>query len=163
RLSEIERRLLDLGIFARAVVVAGAGSPAPITVQIEEAAPLKLTYDLRYNNQEGGSGLVDSEAVNLLGSGFTLGGRYRVGRQLRQENPPPPTPPTEPLLAVQKGLQVQQAVHAFHPVDVLYGYRFKQVTVPSSIFAIPITPKVAGIDASAVLNTRSNILDPVHG
>ena len=192
KLSDLERRLLDLGVFSRAVVLAEPGNPAPIKVELEEAAPYKLAYDLRYNSEESGSGLADAEMGNLFGRGVTLGGRYRAGRQLRetrlslhipslwrlgdltasvfrqrellaQEIPPFPAPKTEPIVAVQKGAQVQQAVHAFHPVEVLYGYRFKQVTVPSPIFAIPIEPRVAGIDASAVLSTRENILDTSHG
>jgi outer membrane protein assembly factor BamA/autotransporter translocation and assembly factor TamB len=192
KLSDLERRLLDLGIFSRAVVLAEPGNPAPIKVELEEAAPYKVAYDLRYNSQGGGSGLGDGEVGNLFGRGVTVGGRYRAGRQLRetrlslhipslwrlgdltasvfrqrellaQEIPPFPAPKTEPIAAVQKGAQVQQAVHAFHPLEVLYGYRFKQVTVPSPIFAIPIAPRVAGIDASAVLSTRENILDTSHG
>ncbi|HVD76146.1 MAG TPA: POTRA domain-containing protein, partial [Vicinamibacteria bacterium] len=192
KLSNLERRLLDLGIFSRAVVVAEPGNPAPIKIELEEAAPYKFSYDLRYNSQEGGSGLVDGEAGNLFGSGFSLGGRYRAGRQLRetrlslhipslwhlgdltasvfrlreqlaQEVAPAPAPPTEPIIAVQKGAQVQQAVHVFHPVELLYGYRFKQVTVPTIYFAIPIAPRVAGLDASAVYNTRDNPLDSLHG
>ena len=192
KLSNLERRLLDLGVFSRAVVVAEPGNPAPIRIELEEAAPYKLAYDLRYNTQEGGSGLVDGEAGNLFGTGFTLGGRYRAGRQLRetrlsfhipsmwrlgdltasvfrlreqltQELPPPPAPPTEPVISVQKGVRIQQAVHAFHPLELLYGYRYKQVSVPSPIFAIPIVPRVAGLDASAVLSTRNNPLDSLHG
>jgi outer membrane protein assembly factor BamA len=192
KLSNLERRLLDLGVFSRAVVVAEPGNPAPIKIELEEAAPYKLAYDLRYNTEEGTSGLVDAEVGNLFGSGYSLGGRYRAGRQLRetrfslhipslwrlgdltasvfrlreqlaQELAPPPAPPTEPIVAVQKGAQVQQAVHVFHPLELLYGYRFKQVTVPSPIFVIPIVPRVAGLDASAVYNTRDNPLDPLHG
>ena len=192
KLSNLERRLLDLGVFSRALVVAEAGNPAPIRIEVEEAAPYKLSYDLRYNTEEGGSGLVDSEVGNLFGTGFTLGGRYRAGRQLRetrisfhipslwrlgdltasvfrlreqltQELAPAPAPPTEPINSVEKGAQIQQAVHHFHPLDLLYGYRYKQVSVPSPIFAIPIVPKVAGVDASAVLNTRDNPLDTLHG
>jgi translocation and assembly module TamA len=84
KLSNLERRLLDLGVFSRAVVVAEPGNPAPIKIELEEAAPYKLTYDLRYNTQERASGLVDAEAGNLFGLGFNLGGRYRAGRQLRE-------------------------------------------------------------------------------
>jgi translocation and assembly module TamA len=192
KLSNLERRLLDLGVFSRAVVVADEGNPAPIRIELEEAAPYKVAYDLRYNTAEGASGLVDSEVGNVFGTGLALGGRYRAGRQLRetrlslhipslwrlgdltasvfrlreqltQELPPAPAPPTEPISSVQKGIQVQQAVHNFHPLELLYGYRYKQVTVPSPIFAIPIVPKVAGLDASAVLNTRDNPLDSIHG
>ena len=192
KLANLERRLLDLGVFSRAVVVAEQGNPAPISIELEEAAPYKFAYDLRYNTEEGGSGLVDSEVGNLFGTGFALGGRYRTGRQLRetrlsfhvpslwrlgdltasvfrlreqltQEVAPAPAPPTEPISSVQKGAQIQQAVHSFHPLELLYGYRYKQITIPSAIFAIPIVPRVAGLDLSAVLNTRDNLLDSLHG
>jgi translocation and assembly module TamA len=191
KLSNLERRLLDLGVFSRVVVVADPGNPAPIKIDVEEAAPYKLTYDLRYNSEEGASGLVDAEAGNLFGSGYTLGGRYRAGRRLRETrlslyipslwrlgdltasvfrlgeqfiHPVPlGTPPTEPSLSVQKGAQVQQAVHSFHPLELLYGYGFKQVTVPQLFFPNPIVPRVAGLEASAVYNTRDNPLDSLHG
>jgi translocation and assembly module TamA len=191
KLSHLERRLLDLGVFSRAVVVAESGNPAPIKIELEEAAPYKVTYDLRYNSTEGASGLVDGEVGNLFGRGFVLGGRYRAGRQLREtrfslhipslwrlgdltgsvfrlreqliQEVAPEGPPTEPIVAMQRGIQVQQAVHSFHPVELLYGYSYKKVTVPSPIFAIPIEPRVAGITASGVLNTRDNPLDSIRG
>src|SRR5206468_3938533 len=43
KLSNLERRLLDLGVFSRAVVVAEPGNPAPIKIELEEAAPYKLS------------------------------------------------------------------------------------------------------------------------
>jgi translocation and assembly module TamA len=193
KLSEIERRLLELGVFSRAVVTTEAGNPAPIKIEVQEAAPYKLGYDLRYNTSDGGSGLVDAEVGNLFGTGLTLGGRVRAGRELRdtrawihlpslwklgdltatafrlreilaQEVPPvPPDVLTEPTVSIQKGIQGQFAVHSLHPVELLYGYRFKQSTITSPIFAFPISPRVAGLNASVVLNTRGNILDPIVG
>ena len=53
KLAELERRLLDLGIFSRAVVTAASESPAPITIELEEDAPYKVAYDLRYNETRG--------------------------------------------------------------------------------------------------------------
>jgi hypothetical protein len=85
KMAEMERRLLDLGIFSRAVVTAPSESPAPITIELEEEAPYKLSYDVRYNNREGSTILLDGEMGNLFGSGVVLGGRYRFGRHIRDE------------------------------------------------------------------------------
>jgi outer membrane translocation and assembly module TamA len=59
KMAEMERRLLDLGIFSRAVVTAPSESPAPITIELAEEAPYKLSYDVRYNNREGSTILLD--------------------------------------------------------------------------------------------------------
>lgn len=81
-LSTLERRLIDLGIFSRAVVIAGEGSPATITIELEEEQRYLVAYDLRYNPEEGGSGLIDVERSNLFGRGWAIGGRHRRGRGL---------------------------------------------------------------------------------
>src|SRR5207249_10138674 len=99
------------------------------------------------------------EVGNLFGTGFALGGRYRAGRQLRetrlslhipslwrlgdltasvfrlrdqltQELPPAPAPPTEPINSIEKGAQIQQAVHPSHPLDLPSAYRSNKTTVP---------------------------------
>ena len=194
KLSNLERRLLDLGVFSRAVVAAEPGNPAPIKIEVEEAAPYKLTYDFRYNTQERASGLVDAEVGNLFGRGFNLGGRYRAGRRLRETRLSLHVPslwrvgdltasvfrireqhlyasevfpglPTQPLSAtsVQRGFQLQQALHIAHPWEFLYGYRFRESTFQSEAFPVPGNLRVAGIEVSAVRNTRENLLDPIHG
>ena len=83
KMAELERRLLDLGIFSRAVVTATSESPAPVAIEVEEEAPYKLAYDVRYNSREGTTVLLDGELGNLFGLGVALGGRYRIGRHVR--------------------------------------------------------------------------------
>jgi outer membrane protein assembly factor BamA len=82
RLATVERRLLDLGIFTRAVVTASDGTPATITIDVTEQPRWLVAYDARYNGEEGGSGLVDGQRDNLFGRGWSVGGRYRRGRSL---------------------------------------------------------------------------------
>jgi outer membrane protein insertion porin family len=84
KLADLERRLLDLGIFSRAVVTASDGSPATITIDITENPRYLVAYDARYNAEEGGSGLVDGQVDNLFGQGWSVGGRYRRGRDLEE-------------------------------------------------------------------------------
>jgi outer membrane protein assembly complex protein YaeT len=79
-LSTLERRVFELGVFSRAVVTASEGSPATITIEVEEQPRYLVAYDLRYNPEEKGSALVDAEVGNLFGHGWTLGARHRRGR-----------------------------------------------------------------------------------
>ena len=85
RLAEVERRIIDLGIFSRAVVTASDGSPATITIDVTEAPRYLVAYDVRYNAQEGASALLDGQVDNLFGKGWSLGGRYRRGRELDEQ------------------------------------------------------------------------------
>jgi outer membrane protein assembly factor BamA len=85
RLADLERDLLDLGIFSRAVVTASDGSPATITIDVTEQPRYLVAYDARYNQEEGGSGLVDVQRDNLFGKGWSIGGRYRLGRDIEEE------------------------------------------------------------------------------
>jgi len=84
KLATLERRLTELGIFRRVVVTASADSPATVRVELEEDAPYFTAYDLRYNEEEGASGLLDGEVRNVLGLGMAVGGRFRAGRTLRE-------------------------------------------------------------------------------
>jgi translocation and assembly module TamA len=85
RLADLERRLLDLGTFSRAVVTASDGSPATITIDVTEQPRYLVAYDARYNQEEGASGLVDAQRDNLFGKGWSIGGRYRRGRDIEEE------------------------------------------------------------------------------
>jgi translocation and assembly module TamA len=76
----VERRLLDLGVFSRAVVTATDSTPATVTIEVEEQQRYLVAYDARYNPEEGASALVDGEMDNLFGRGWSVGGRYRRGR-----------------------------------------------------------------------------------
>lgn len=82
RLAEVERRIIDLGLFSRAVVTASDTSPATVTIEVEEQPRYLAAYDLRYNPEEGASALVDAEMDNLFGRGWSIGGRHRRGRDL---------------------------------------------------------------------------------
>ena len=83
KLAAVERRLTELGIFRRVIVSAGTESPATIRVELEEDAPYFAAYDLRYNEEESASALLDGEVRNVLGLGIALGGRFRYGRTIR--------------------------------------------------------------------------------
>src|SRR5205823_205479 len=39
-------------------------------------------------------------------------------------------PPLERDLREERGMQLQQAVHRFHPFEILYGYRYRRLTCP---------------------------------
>jgi outer membrane protein insertion porin family len=84
KLAALERRLNELGIFRRVIVTAASVSPATVRVELEEDAPYFTAYDLRYNQTEGGSALLDGEVRNVLGLGIAVGGRFRAGRTLRE-------------------------------------------------------------------------------
>jgi outer membrane protein assembly factor BamA len=84
KLAAVERRLTELGIFRRVIVTAGTESPATVRVELEEDAPYFTAYDLRYNQTEGASALLDGEVRNVLGLGMAVGGRFRAGRTLRE-------------------------------------------------------------------------------
>jgi outer membrane protein assembly factor BamA len=84
KLATLERRLTELGIFRRVIVSASSESPATVTVTVEEDAPYFTAYDVRYNQDEGASGLLDGEVRNVLGLGMAVGGRVRAGRAVRE-------------------------------------------------------------------------------
>jgi len=143
RLIAIEKRLLDLGIFSRAVVTATEDEPATIQVQVEEKGPFTVAYDLRFSSQERATTLVDAEAGNIGGVGLAIGGRYRIGRYLQEQrgslhfpsvgragdftasvfrqqdnyvlgpNGLQPGAPGPPFTETQQGFDLQQTVHRF--------------------------------------------------
>jgi outer membrane protein insertion porin family len=83
RLSVLERRLLDLGMFSRVVASMSDDNPAIVDVELEEQGPYTVSYDARFSSDERGQGVVDAEAGNLAGVGLTAGARYRRGRDIR--------------------------------------------------------------------------------
>jgi len=193
KLAELERRLLDLGVFSRAVVTAPAESPAPITIELEEDAPYRLAYDVRYNDREGASALVDGELGNLFGTGVALGGRYRVGKHVRDQRgslhipsigrlgdltasvfrtwqdlivlqeESPGAVPLPNERTTEEGFQIQQA-RSRHPWDLLYGYRRKRVTETFDLLTGGArTLEIGALDVSLVRDTRENPLNAHRG
>jgi outer membrane protein assembly factor BamA/autotransporter translocation and assembly factor TamB len=220
KLAAVERRLRDLGIFRRAAVSASQDAVAAITVDLEEAAPYNVAYDVRYNRQDALNGSVDGQVQNLFGRAVTLGLRVQAGRWIREGRtslhlpsvwrlgdmtisafdlrqsirtafgvPNAPPPPLDVGRRVEQGVQLQQAVHRFHPYEILYGYRYRRLTCPGqglppvthTIRGIvdpcdrssleraaplgdhPISIDVGALDASVVRDTRDNPLNPTRG
>jgi outer membrane protein assembly factor BamA len=183
RLAAAEQRLLGLGVFSRAAIVPQPRSPSSLEVQLEEGPNLTGAYDLRWDDEEGASALVEGEARNVLGTGLALGARYRFGRDIRETRGSLHVPaafgwgdltgsvfrleqdfPTEDFVItrLQRGFQLQQSLHLASRLDLLAGYRFRRnTTLAPGLPAEPID--VAGLDLSLLHNTRDDLLDPRRG
>ncbi len=185
RLAEAERHLLELGIFSQALVTASDDNPADITVRLEERAPVAASYDVRYNDQDKTTGLIDAEVRNLFGVGLTTGGRYRIGADVREARGSAFLPSVlggsltttvfhleedldaidpfteEPFTSVQttRGFQVQQSVPLPNLWHGLFGYQWKRLTLTTN--TVPATD--AFLDASLFRDTRDNPLDASRG
>jgi outer membrane protein assembly factor BamA len=84
KLVAAERRLLELGLFSRVSVSAASDNPATIKVELEERGPYHVAYDVRFSRDERATTLVDTGIGNIAGRGIELGGRYRIGRDIRE-------------------------------------------------------------------------------
>jgi outer membrane protein assembly factor BamA len=192
QLAEAERRLLDLGVFSRASLrvepvepaPAGAGPrPARVVVEVEEDATIVAGYDLRWNEDDRLTALVEGERRNLAGIGLALGARYRFGADIREARGSLHLPAllrgadfTGSVFSLeedihvedleitrrQRGFQVQQTLRLPHRSRLLLGYRFRRNTVLAPDFpAEPID--VGGADLSVVQDTLDNHLDASRG
>jgi outer membrane protein assembly factor BamA len=83
KLVELERRLMELGMFSRVAVSASGDNPRTIKVEVEERGPYMVNYDLRFSQDERATVLVDGEIGNL-GAGIVAGARYRQGLDVRE-------------------------------------------------------------------------------
>jgi outer membrane protein assembly factor BamA len=98
-------------------------------------------------------------------------------------------PPLDVGRRIEQGVQLQQAVHRFHPFEILYGYRYRRLTCPGEglppvthrILGIvdpcdrnslqraaplgpnPISIDVGALDTSVVRDTRDNPLNATRG
>jgi len=63
----------------------------------------------------------------------------------------------------QQGLYLQQHLHLFHPWEVLFGYSFRRANFSSVRFRPVETYDLSSLDATAVLDTRDNPLNPRRG
>jgi outer membrane protein assembly factor BamA len=84
KLVELERRLMELGMFSRVAVSASGDNPRTIKVEVEERGPYMVNYDLRFSQDERATVLVDGEIGNLGGLGIVAGARYRQGLDVRE-------------------------------------------------------------------------------
>jgi outer membrane protein insertion porin family len=186
-LVSIERRLLDLGVFARASVEASDEEPSTITVTVAEGDRAIAGYLLRHDGDDGSRADLDGELRNLLGFGLSAGGRYGVGRDLRDargflslpalgrlgrltasafrldEDLPASAaedPGTPPNVRRQEGAQLQLTRRLGRGWDALVGYRFKRTRL-LPLFPDPID--IAGLDVSLLRDTRDSTLDARRG
>ena len=184
----IEKRLLDLGVFSRAVVTADTSvEPAPVSIQLEEEGPLSVAYDVRFSQEERTTTLVDLEAGNLAGLGLALGGRYRIGRDLNEvrlslhlqslgrggDTTASAFYKDEDFKLVreggsfgvldeteiQSGFQLQQTIHASGRWNVLGGFSFKNIRSK----ARTLDHDLSGLQASVLRESRDNPLDARRG
>jgi outer membrane protein assembly factor BamA/autotransporter translocation and assembly factor TamB len=98
-------------------------------------------------------------------------------------------PPLDVGRRIEQGVQLQQAVHRFHPYEILYGYRYRRLTCPGQGLppvthtirgivdpcdrdslqrAAPLGPNpipidVGALDTSVVRDTRDNPLNATRG
>ena len=185
-LVAVERRLLDLGVFARATVEASDEDPSTITVSVEEGDRLVAGYDLRRDDETGNRAELDGEVRNLLGVGLVLGARYGVGRDVRDTRLALSLPAVRKLgrLTVsafrldedlpadegsedveqnvrrRSGGQFQLTRRLFRSWDLLLGYRFKR-TLVLPVFPDPLD--IAAVDVSLLRDTRDSTLDARRG
>jgi outer membrane protein assembly factor BamA/autotransporter translocation and assembly factor TamB len=98
-------------------------------------------------------------------------------------------PPLDVGRRIEQGVQLQQAVHRFHPFEILYGYRYRRLTCPGQglppvthtirgivdpcdrdslqraapLGPAPIPIDVGALDTSVVRDTRDNPLNATRG
>jgi outer membrane protein assembly factor BamA/autotransporter translocation and assembly factor TamB len=98
-------------------------------------------------------------------------------------------PPLDVARRIEQGVQLQQAVHRFHPFEILYGYRYRRLTCPGQglppvthtirgivdpcdrdslqraapLGPAPIPIDVGALDTSVVRDTRDNPLNATRG
>jgi outer membrane protein insertion porin family len=187
RLGEIEKRLLDLGVFSRVVVTASDDEPAVVKIEVEEQGPLTATYDVRFSQEERTTGLVDLEVGNLAGIGLGVGGRYRVGRDIREARASLHLPslgalgdttasvfstaedfllihegelgPVLPDTEEERGFQLQQTIHSSRRTNVLAGFVYKSLSSRTRDFH----HNISGLQTSWLRETRDDPLDARKG
>jgi outer membrane protein insertion porin family len=83
KLPAMEQDALALGTFAQART-SYEGSPATVTLDVKEGERFVASYEVRYDEEDKGSGYVDGELRNLFGIGLAVGARQLVGVDNRE-------------------------------------------------------------------------------
>ncbi|HET7293801.1 MAG TPA: translocation/assembly module TamB domain-containing protein [Vicinamibacteria bacterium] len=186
RLADVERRLLELGVFSSVLVTASPASPAAITVEVVEKDRVELAYDLRWSEDQNTTVQLDGEVRNLVGVGLDLGGRYRYGAEDREKRASLKVPsvgrgkltasaaeteedfedvdifnPEETFTntRVERTLELQQSQRVKRFTTLQAGYRFKSTFLAAN----PVPVHIATLLASGFRETRDNPLDARRG
>jgi outer membrane protein insertion porin family len=183
QLARAERDLLALGVFRAASIGFSPENPSRVKVAVEEEGPYRLGYDLRYDDEDGWSALVEGEAGNLFGRAVALGGRYRAGSRLNEARAylslPAFTRRGGLLLAgfrmneeftsddtsitrESTGAELQQHFLLGRYTNLFTGYSFRRAIVRSP-FLPEIPEDTASLDLSVVRETRDRPLDARAG
>jgi outer membrane protein assembly factor BamA/autotransporter translocation and assembly factor TamB len=182
QLATLEQRVLDLGIFARASASLSPDDPGRVRLSLQEGDRFFGQYELRWDEDEGASVLLDAELRNLGGFGVGLGARHRRGADVREtaaslfvpslllgrdrvtlraadrEEDLPVTGGGENVFR-ERSLALRHAIPLGRRWDVQYGYEFRHLT--STFVNVPID--IAGFDVSVLRDTRDDLLDPRRG
>jgi outer membrane protein assembly complex protein YaeT len=187
KVAEMERRLMDLGLFARAAATVSEENPATITVSVDEGDRVRAGYRASYGKEQGTRGELDGELRGLFGAGLRLGARLSAGPDLRELRPYLHLPaflPTgavtlsafrlsedlplnpdeedgETFTRVQTGGQLQATRPLRDRWSLVYGYHIKKVTIDSPF--LTTSHWVAGLETSVLRDTRDDPTDARRG
>jgi outer membrane protein assembly factor BamA/autotransporter translocation and assembly factor TamB len=187
KLAEMERRLMDLGLFARAAATVSDDNPATITVSVDEGDRLRAGYRASYGKDQGTRAELDGELRGLLGAGLRLGARVTAGPDLREVRPylhlpaflptgsltlsafrlsedlplDPEVEDGETFERVQTGAQLQATRPLRDRWSLVYGYHIKKVTIDSPF--LTTSRWVAGLETSVLRDTRDDPTDARRG
>lgn len=183
QLATLEQRVLDLGLFARASASLSPDDPGQVLLSVQEGDRFFGQYEVRWDQDEGASVVVDAELRNLGGFGAGLGARHRRGADVREtaaslfvpslllgrdrvtlraadreEDLPLPGGGGENVFR-ERSIALRHAIPLGRRWDVQYGYEFRHLT--STFVNVPID--LAGLDVSVLRDTRDDVLDPRRG
>jgi len=187
KLAEMERRLMDLGLFARAAATVSEDNPATITISVDEGDRLRAGYRASYGKDQGTRAEVDGELRGLFGAGLRLGARVSAGPDLRELRPylhlpaflptgsltlsafrlsedlplDPEEEDGETFERIQTGGQLQATRPLRDRWNLVYGYHIKKVTIDSPF--LTTSRWVAGLETSVLRDTRDDPTDARRG
>jgi outer membrane protein assembly factor BamA len=187
KVAETERRLMDLGVFARAAATVSEDNPATITVSVDEGDRVRAGYRASYGEDQGTLGELDGELRGLFGAGLKLGARVSAGPDIRElrgylhlprflptgaltlsafrlsEDLPlvPDEEDGETFTRVQTGGQLQATRPLGERLKLVYGYHIKKVTIDSPF--LTTSRWVAGLETSVLRDTRDDPMDARRG
>jgi translocation and assembly module TamA len=156
-------------------------APSTLRVDLAEASNLSASYDLRWNDEEGASGLVQGEDRNVLGLGPAVGARLRYGGDLRETRGWLSLPAalaggdvtasafrtaqdfSATVTRIDTGFQVQQSLRLPQRWQLLAGYGFTRSRTVAPEFEGTEPIDVGGLNLTALRNTRDDALDPRSG
>lgn len=193
RLSELERHVSDLGVFSRVAVSSSEGSPATVTVSVQEGDRVRAGYEVRYEdgpdpNDAELRGQFDATLRNVFGIGLNVGARVVLSQDFRavrpvaalplwfgrgsvsisawqedEDLPPEEGSDAPPNVRKERGLQAQATSELTSRWKLLYGYRYERSSFFAPAIPFESVTTTSAVDASVVTDSRDNVLDAHRG